>query len=169
MAHFVGGRVLFNECFSASYFFLPILSTLHTQNAIGGVDGRSGWKNMKRKRKCEKKKGERLEELPDQVAPLHTDGGWREVRGRGAGECTTNNIFLKNRNAHLTQLRTNDFDSAWWVIAIPEFAEQQQRPSVCKAEQINTCLSKCTKHSLQLTEHIRTASMPLLATVSGLK
>lgn len=115
MAHFVGGRVLFNECFNASYFFLPILSTLHTQNAIGGVDGRSGWKNMKRKRKCEKKKGERLEELPDQVAPLHTDGGWREVRGRGAGECTTNNIFLKNRNAHLTQLRTNDFDSAWWI------------------------------------------------------
>lgn len=55
MAHFVGGRVLFNECFNASYFFLPILSTLHTQNAIGGVDGRSGWKNMKRKRKCEKK------------------------------------------------------------------------------------------------------------------
>lgn len=30
MAHFVGGRVLFNESFNASYFFLPIGSTLHT-------------------------------------------------------------------------------------------------------------------------------------------
>lgn len=128
------------------------------------VDGKT-W----RERENVKKKGERLEELPDQVAPLQTDGGWREVWGRGAGEYTTNNIFFKNRNAHLIQLRTNDFDWAWWVIAIPEFAEQQQRPSVCKAEQINTCLSKCTKHSLQLTEHIRAATMPLLATVSGLK
>lgn len=57
-------------------FFYPsgVLCT-HSQNAIGGVDGRNGWKNMKRKRKCEKKKGERLEELPDQVAPQQTDGG----------------------------------------------------------------------------------------------
>lgn len=53
------------------------------------VDGKT-W----RERENVKKKGERLEELPDQVAPLQTDGGWREVWGRGAGEYTTNNIFF---------------------------------------------------------------------------
>lgn len=170
MAHFVGGRVLFNESFNASYFFLPIGSTLHT---FTECNWRCWWKKWMEKHE-EKEKMWRKRE-----------NGWKNsltkwpISRQMVGEerceaeeqenAPNNNIFYKNRNAHLIQLRTNDFDSAWWVIAIPEFAEQQQRPSVCKAEQINTCLWKCTKHSLQLTEHIRAVSMPLLATVSGLK
>lgn len=50
-------------------------------------------------------------------------------------------FFLwSNVETHPIQYRRRDFDAAWWVIAIREFAKQQQQPPASNAGKINTCL-----------------------------
>lgn len=110
---------------------------------------RCWWRKWKQNRGRENKRGreELLEELPDQVAPQQSRWWVMAEEDKNA----PNRIFCVmlhwKRNVQLIQPGRNDCYSARWVIAIPECAKQQQRPSVCKAVHINTCLSKCTRQT----------------------